>query len=201
MKVIGICGSPREKSNTHYFLNYTLEELEKRDISTELIRLRDKKISHCTGCYKCLEAKECVIQDDMKEIMDKVIQADGLLLGTPVYHGSMTPLLKSLLDRMGFSGRWMKSEIGENYGKWQGTPFSGKIGAPITVARRAGFTSAFEQILLWLSVNDFIIMGSNYWNVGIAGKAGSVNANEDEEGLANFEYLANNMANLLKKIK
>ena len=200
MKVIGLCGSPRKKGNTEFFLQFTLDEIKKRGLETELITLGDKKISPCTGCYLCVDAKKCVIDDDLEPIFQKIVEADGILLGSPAYHGSMTPYLKCVLDRVGFSGRWRNTDTGENYGKWKGTPFTGKVGAPIAVARRAGFTSCFEQILLWFTVNDFIVVGSHYWNVGVAGRAGAKNASENEEGLNILEHLADNMANTIKKL-
>ena len=201
MKVIGLCGSPREKGNTEYFLNFTLNEIKKRGLDTELITLRDKKISPCTGCYGCVEAKRCVIEDDFEAIYQKMAEADGILLGSPAYHGCMTPYLKSVLDRAGFSSRWRNSDIGDGYGVWKGTDFSGKVGAPLTVARRAGFISTLEQICLWFMCNDFIVIGSHYWNMGVAGRAGAVNAKEDEEGLNIMEHLAENMATTIKKLK
>ena len=203
MKVIGICGSPRDKGNTEYLLQYTLDKLKEKGIETELIKLREKKVAYCVACYKCVKLKKCAVNDDLEEIFQKIEAADGLLLGSPVYHGAATPLLKSLLDRLGFSGRWRVNKMVDTsvaY-KFTGTPFSGKIAAPITVARRAGTTSAFAELLLWLAVNDFIIVGNSYWNMSLAGKGGATNAGEDTEGLANLDHLAENMAGLLKKMK
>jgi multimeric flavodoxin WrbA len=202
MKVVGLCGSPREKGNTEYFLNFTLNEIEKRGLDTELITLRDKNVSPCIGCYKCVTEKKCVaFDDDFEAIYQKMADADGILLGSPAYHGSMTPFLKCVLDRAGFSGRWRNSDIGKEYGVWKGTPFSGKVGAPLTVARRAGFISTLEQMCLWFMCNDFIVIGSHYWNMGIAGRAGAVNAKDDEEGLNIMEHTAENMASTIKKLK
>lgn len=200
MKVIGICGSPREESNTRFYLKEVLSELENQNIETEIILLKDLNIRSCKGCYGCVKAKKCVIEDDFELIFDKMVNADGILFGSPVYHSSITPELKSVLDRAGFSGRWYSNEMkntGESY-QWKGTAFSGKVVAPVTVARRAGQNFAFSQILLWATCNDCIVVGSTYWNIGVAGKGGSVNANEDEEGIGIMKHLANNMAHTIK---
>ncbi|MDF2883792.1 MAG: putative iron-sulfur flavoprotein [Clostridiaceae bacterium] len=203
MKVIGICGSPREESNTKTYINYTLKELKNMGFETELITLRDKKIEECTGCYGCVKAKHCIIEDDFQEIFQKMLDSDGILIGSPVYNSSITAKLKGLLDRAGFTGRWiannMKNES-DSY-QWNGTAFSGKVAAPITVARRAGQNFAFAQLLLWMTVNDFIVTGSHYWNVGVAGTSGKLDAENDEEGLIIMKHLAQNMAHVITQLK
>lgn len=203
MKVLGICGSPRIGGNTEYFINITLDELEKHDISTEIIRLGEKEVKPCKGCYGCVKAGKCTqTGDDFDEIFAKMLSADGILVGSPVYNSSATPNIKALLDRAGFVARWSANamkEKSENY-DWKGTAFSGKVAAPITVARRSGQSFAFAQLLLALTVNDFMIIGSHYWNVGVAGKGGAVDAENDEEGIGIMKHLAENMAHVLKKL-
>lgn len=203
MKVIGICGSPREESNTRFYLNEVLSELERQDVETEIVLLKDLNIQGCKGCYGCVEAKKCVIEDDFSGVFSKMMDADGILFGSPVYHASITSELKALLDRAGFSGRWYSNEMkstGESY-QWEGTAFSGKVIAPVTVARRAGQNFAFAQILLWATCNDCIVVGSNYWNVGVAGKGGSVDAEGDEEGIGIMKHLAKNITHTIKCLK
>jgi len=203
MKVIGFNGSPRENGNTEFLVETALNQLRKRGFETELVRLGDKKIEQCSGCYSCVEKKECSITDDFSQIFQKMIEADGIILGSPVYHASIPPKLKALLDRAGFLGRWaandMKSE--DSTYQWKGTAFSGKVVAPITVARRAGQTFAFAQLLLWATVNDTIVVGSNYWNVGVAGTGGKVDADQDTEGIGNITHMADNMAYVLNQLK
>jgi len=204
MRVVAIVGSPRPEGNTEFFAQAALNELEKQGIETQLISLRGKHIQGCTGCYGCIEAKTCVIKDDFQGIFQAMLEADGLLLGSPVYHASITAELKALIDRAGFSGRWAVNpmkEKSENY-QWQsGTIFSGKVAAPITVARRAGHDFAFAQLLMWMTVNDLTVIGSNYWNVGMAGKGGARDAAEDTEGISIMEHLARNMAHVIKQLK
>ncbi|WP_352419251.1 flavodoxin family protein [Proteiniborus sp.] len=203
MKVIGICGSPRLEGNTEFYIQFTLNQIKNYGIETELIRLRDKNIAQCEGCYNCVEAKDCAIKDDFQEIFNKMIEADGIILGSPVYNSSITPKLKALLDRASFLGRWKANDMkkdNESY-KWNGTAFSGKVAAPITVARRAGQNFAFAQMLLWMTVNDFIIASSHYWNVGVAGTGGGIDANKDEEGIIIMQHLADNITHIIKQLK
>ncbi len=197
MKILGICGSPRQKGNTEYLINYSLEQMP--GMQTEIVALNDKNIAPCSGCYQCAELKRCAIKDDFEEIFAKMIGAHGIVLGSPVYHGGVTANLKALLDRAGFLGRWINNKINKDY-QWKGTPFSKKVGAAITVARRAGYITAYEQLLLWFTVNDFIVVGSHYWNMGIAGKGGAVNIEEDEEGKNIVSHMAKNMAFVVEKI-
>lgn len=203
MKVIGICGSPRIGGNTEFATQYALDRIAEKGFETELIRLAEVNVKYCTACYQCVQAKKCTIEDDFEEIFKKVEAADGLIMASPAHHGSVTPLLKSLMDRLGFSGRWRDNPMvatGTAY-RFKGTPYSGKVGAPITVARRAGTTSAFSDILLWYTVNDFIVVGSSYWNMILAGKGGAKDAENDAEGLANLDHLAENMVNVITKMK
>lgn len=203
MKVLGICGSPRIGGNTEYFINVALDEIKKYGLETEIVRLGEKEVKPCRGCYGCVSAKKCTQQgDDFEEIFQKMLEADGIIVGSPVYNSAATPNIKALLDRAGFVARWAANtmkESSENY-EWKGTAFSGKVAAPITVARRSGQSMAFAQLLLALTVNDFIVVGSNYWNVGVAGKGGARDAENDAEGIGIMKHMAENMAQLLKKL-
>ncbi len=106
MKILGISGSPRSDGNTSAYIQMVLDEMAERGAEVDLIRLAGKNLRGCTGCYQCIEAKKCVIEDDFQAIFQSIIEADGLLLGSPVYHSSITAELKAVLDRAGFSGRW-----------------------------------------------------------------------------------------------
>lgn len=203
MKVVGFSGSPRENGNTVFLVETALNQLKKQGFETELIRLGNKTIEQCTGCYSCVKQKECSIEDDFPELFLKMVEADGMILGSPAYHSSITPKLKALLDRAGFLGRWVTNDMkAENSSyQWKGTAFSGKVVAPITVARRAGQNFAFAQLLLWATVNDFIVVGSNYWNIAVAGTSGKVDADQDTEGIGIITHMADNMGHLLNQLK
>ena len=188
MKAIAICGSPRANGNTEFFLRVVLGELEEQGIETELLHLRDKSVLPCRGCYGCLQHKHCVIEDDFAGIYDKMLAADGIILGSPVYVARATSLLSALLERATFSGRA------------SGRMLSGKVGAPVTVARRTGQALASAELLLWYFINDMVIPGSMYWNIGVAGAKGARDAEADLEGVEIMKHFARNMAGVMKAL-
>jgi multimeric flavodoxin WrbA len=167
----------------------TLETLGENGIDTELISLKGKTIKPCLGCYGCTKEAKCVQEDDdFAEILEKMRLADGIILGSPVYVSSVVPQMMALLDRATFIALW-----NDRF-------FSGKVGGPITVARRAGHNMAFSQLLLWFFINGITVPGSTYWNVGVAGARGARDAENDEEGMATVTNFANNMAGIMKKL-
>ena len=189
MKVVGIAGSLRAKSNTLHYVKTALNVLERKGFETELISLRGKEIKPCNGCYDCVKKGYCTIKaDDFEEILGKMRAAEGLILGSPVYLSSVVPQMMSLLARATFVAYWNDKF------------FSGKVGGPITVARRAGHNMAFSQLLLWFFINGITVPGSTYWNVGMAGTGGARDAENDEEGLATVANFADNMAGLMQKL-
>ena len=189
MKVIGIAGSLRAKSNTLHYVKNALKVLKDKGLETELISLRAKKIKPCNGCYDCVKKGYCTIKgDDFDDILSKMRGAEGLILGSPVYLSSVVPQMMSLLARATFIAYWNDKFL------------TGKVGGPITVARRAGHNLAFSQLLLWFFINGITVPGSTYWNVGMAGTGGARDADQDEEGLATVVNFANNMAGLMYKV-
>jgi multimeric flavodoxin WrbA len=189
VKLLGIAGSMREQSNTLHYVEAALKVLEEEGIDTELISLRDKEIKPCTGCYDCREKGYCTIKgDDFDEILSKMREAEGLILGSPVYVSSVVPQMMALLSRAAFVSHW------------SGKFFTGKVGGPITVAQRAGHNMAFSQLLLWFFFNGYTVPGSIYWNVGVAGTGGARNAEEDTIGLETVTSFAKNMAGLMSKL-
>ncbi len=189
MKVVGIAGSLRPQSNTLHYVKTALEVLEKNGIRTELISLRGKEIKPCTGCYDCTRQGHCtIVGDDFDEILEKMRIAEGLILGSPVHLSSVVPPMMALLERATFVAYWNNKFL------------AGKVGGPITVARRAGHNVAFSQLLLWFFINGLIVPGSTYWNVGTAGTGGALDAEKDTEGLQAVTNFASNMAGLMNKI-
>ncbi len=189
MRVVGIAGSLRAKSNTLQYVNTALNVFDRNGLETELISLRGKELKPCNGCYDCVKKGYCTIEeDDFADILGKMREAQGIILGSPVYLSSVVPQMMSLLARATFVAYWNDKF------------FSGKVGGPITVARRAGHNVAFSQLLLWFFINGITVPGSTYWNVGMAGAGGARDAEQDEEGLATVTNFANNMAALMKKI-
>ena len=189
MKVLGVAGSMREQSNTLHYVEAVLKVLEEEGIDTESISLRDKEIKPCTGCYDCREKGYCTIKgDDFDKILSKMREAEGLILGSPVYVSSVVPQMMALLSRAAFVSHW------------SGRFFTGKVGGPIAVAQRAGHNMAFSQLLLWFFFNGYTVPGSIYWNVGVAGTGGARNAKEDTIGLETVTSFAKNMAGLMRKL-
>jgi multimeric flavodoxin WrbA len=189
MKVIGIAGSLRTRSNTLHYVKTGLKVIEKKGIKSELISLRGKEIKPCNGCYDCVKKGYCTVKgDDFDDILDKMRTAEGIILGSPVYLSSVVPQMMALLARATFVAYWNDKF------------FSGKVGGPITVARRAGHNLAFSQLLLWFFINGITVPGSTYWNVGMAGAGGARDAEKDEEGLATVINFADNMADVMQKI-
>jgi multimeric flavodoxin WrbA len=189
MKVVGIAGSLRRQSNTLYYVKTALGVLEGQGIQTELISLQGKEIKPCTGCYDCTRQGRCTVEgDDFDEILEKMRTAEGLILGSPVYLSSVVPQMMALLGRATFVAYWNNKFL------------TGKVGGPITVARRAGHNLAFSQLLLWFFINGLIVPGSTYWNVATAGTGGARDAEKDTEAIQTVTNFSQNMAKLMKKL-
>ncbi|MCL6580139.1 MAG: flavodoxin family protein [Firmicutes bacterium] len=189
MKVVAIVGSLRPGGNTEYALRRVLGRVEAGGLETELVTLHDKTILPCRGCGGCRSKGACVQEDDLGPILEKMKEADGIIVGSPVYFSSASPALMSLLDRAGYVLRS------------SGSTFAGKVGAPVVVGRRAGHNFTFAQLLLWYFINEFVIPGSTYWNVVFGGAAGARDAEKDEEGLRTLDRFADNLVTVLRKLR
>ncbi|HAA03604.1 MAG TPA: flavodoxin family protein [Syntrophobacteraceae bacterium] len=189
MKVVGFNGSARKDGNTAILINYVFREIEKEGIETELIQLAGKKLRGCTACYKCMKNKDqrCAVKDDkLNEYLEKIIQADGIILGSPTYFADVSPEIKALVDRVGLVSRS------------NGFLLKRKIGAAVIAVRRAGATNAFDSLNHLFLANQMIVPASSYWNIGIGRDKGDVE--KDEEGIDTMKTLGVNMAWLLKKL-
>ena len=195
LHAVALCGSPRLHGNTEVYLNAALGALKEHGIHTELVSLADTQILSCRACYACWESRERVCQlkgDSFGAIYEAMLGADALLVGSPVHYGAVHPNVWSVLVRAGFP--WMKGHPHS-----APRPFARKIGAPITVARRAGHNTAFAQLLMWFFINEFIVPGSTYWSVGVARAPGD--ATHDDEGIATARRVGENIAWLLGKTR
>ena len=189
MKVVAFNGSSRKDGNTAILLNTVLGELEKEGIDTELVQLAGNPLQGCIACFKCFENKDkrcAVTKDKLNEYLEKMISADGIVLGTPVYYADATATIKALIERCGFVSAA------------NGGLFTHKAGAAVAAVRRAGAIRAFDTLNHLFQYSQMFIVGSTYWNVGIGRNPGDVKS--DEEGLKTMENLGKNMAWLLKKI-
>ncbi|NQT67778.1 MAG: flavodoxin family protein [Actinobacteria bacterium] len=190
MKVVAFNGSPREKGNTSIAIQIVFAELEKEGIETELVQIGSNNIRGCNACSKCKKTADgfCAINDDIvNECLKKMYASDGIIIGSPVYFGSVTTETKALIDRSGLCARA------------GGYLLKRKVCAAVVVARRQGAVSVFNQINNLFILNQAIIPCSIYWNMGIGKNIGEVE--NDEEGMKTFKVLGENMAWLLKKLK
>lgn len=185
-KVVMICASPRKKSNTMEILEECAQVLEVEGLEVEIISLRKQKIDSCHACLKCAKIKKCKLDDGLNDIIEKVREADGFIVGSPVYFGTARGDLMAALQRMG-----MVSMVTDKYLSW-------KVGGPIAVARRGGHTATIQELLMFYFINDMIVPGSTYWNMVFAHAPGE--ASNDEEGMKIIRRFAENVGKLIKKI-
>ena len=189
MRVVAFNGSARKDGNTAILIRRVFGELKAAGIETEMVQLAGKKIRGCTACGKCYQNKDkkCVVDDDiLNECLEKMVAADGIILGSPTYFADVTTETKALIDRAGFVARANSDMLGR------------KVGAAVVAVRRAGAVHVFDSINHFFLISQMIIPGSSYWNVGIGRKPGEVEL--DSEGLETMEILGRNMAWLLKKM-
>jgi multimeric flavodoxin WrbA len=190
VKVIAFNGSARKDGNTAILIRRVLQVLEKKGIEIELIQLAGEHIRGCNACRICFTTKDkrCAIDDDnVNAYIQKMLEADGIILGSPVYFSMMTPEMKALIDRTGYVAR-ANRDI-----------FKRKVGAAVVAVRRAGGISTFDAINHFFLISQMIIPGSSYWNIGFGRKKGDVEG--DEEGMKTMDDLGRNMAWLIKKLK
>ncbi|MCE5286315.1 MAG: flavodoxin family protein [Pelosinus sp.] len=189
MKVIGINGSPRKAGNTALLLQTAFQELNKAGIETELISLAGQNLQGCIACRACIERKnkECVITNDFfNACFKKMLAADGIILGSPVYSAGVTSQIKAFIDRASMV-------LAANRGL-----LKYKVGASVIAARRGGAISAFDTLNHFLHSKEMFLVGSIYWNMVYGNAIGEVAS--DQEGMDNMKNLGENMAWLLQKI-
>ncbi len=178
MFAIAVNGSPRKGGNTEILLKNVLQPLEQAGWETELMQVGGKPIRGCLACGKCAQKKNmrCVIDnDDFNIIMEKMVRADAIILGSPTYYTDVSSELKALIDRAGFVALA------------NGRAFAGKIGVAVAAARRAGAVHVYDTINHMYLMSQMIVPGSIYWNLGIGLDKGDVHA--DKEALTNMDNL------------
>jgi len=189
MKVIALNGSPRKDGNTSLLIKEVFTELENEGIETELIQLGGRPIHGCIACMKCGENKnsQCALKgDSLNDHLAKMFAADGIILGSPVYFTDVTSEMKALIDRAGFVARQ------------NGHLLRRKVGAGVVAVRRAGSVHTFDTLNHFFTINQMVVPGSDYWNMGIGLNPGDVS--DDKEGMNTMRILGSNMAWLLKKL-
>ena len=184
MKVLILDGSPRRNGCTARALEEIEKTLHEEGIETETVLVGNKDIRGCIACRSCASTGKCVFDDIVNEIAPKFESADGIIIGTPVYYAGSNGTILSLLDRLFFSTHFDKSM---------------KVGACVISSRRAGSTSAYDEVNKYFGICSMPIVTSTYWNEVHGSKAEDVE--KDKEGLQTMRNLGRNMAFLMKSIQ
>lgn len=183
MKVLMINGSPRREGNTSIALKEMEQIFLQEDIEVETVQIGNKDIRGCIACYSCKEKGRCVFDDEVNQLAAKFEEADGLVIASPVYYASANATLIACLDRLFYSTHFDKTM---------------KVGASVTVARRGGCSSTFDELNKYFTITGMPIASSQYWN-SVHGRDPK-EAEQDAEGLQTMRTLARNMAFLMKSI-
>ncbi len=189
MKVIAFNGSARKNGNTSILIDNVFSPLRQAGIETEQYALAGSRIGGCIACYRCFETKDrrCAVTDDVaNDCIEKMLDADGIILASPTYFADMTPETKALIDRSGMVARA------------NGNMFRRKVGAGVVAVRRGGAINVFDSLNHFFLIGEMIVPGSIYWNIGVGRDIGDVK--QDEEGLKTMQALGENMAWLLQRL-
>jgi multimeric flavodoxin WrbA len=189
MKVVAFNGSSRKNGNTGILLKTVMGQLEDQGIETELIDMAGKNLQGCIACFKCAKNKDrhCAVdKDELNEYLAKMLEADGILLGTPTYFADVSANMKALIERAGIVCRV------------NGDLLRRKVGAGVVAVRRAGSVHAFNSLNFFFFINQMVVPGSSYWNLAIGREPGEVE--NDTEGMDTMRNLGRNMGWLMKKI-
>lgn len=186
MKVVAFNGSPRRDGNTTILIGHVFGELEKKGIETELVHLSDKALHGCIACEKCGETKDrrCAVKNDAaNEYIEKMLGADGIILGSPVYFQDVTSEMKALIDRTGYVSRS------------NGRMFKKKVGGSVVAVRRSGAIHTLDTINHFFLSGEIFIVGRA---MGVGRAKGEVE--KDAEGIELAKSLGERMAWLLGKL-
>lgn len=190
MNVVGFNGSPRKNGNTARLLRTALDTLESNGITTEYVQLGGQNLRGCQACLQCRENQDqqCSITNDIcNEYLQKMIEADGIVVGAPTYFADLNAETKALLDRACFVALQ------------NGGLFRGKVGAGVVAARRGGAVRVMDSILKPFQMSEMFLPGSTYWNLGYGLAPDEVV--QDAEALKNMRNLGGQMAYLLKALQ
>ena len=189
MNVVAFNGSPNQEGNTYQGIKLVADQLEKEDIDVEIIQVGDKVIKGCTACGQCAKNKDekCVLTDDpVNDWIQKMKEADGIILGSPVHYSALGGAMKAFLDRA-----FLVTSVNDMM-------LRHKVGAPVVAVRRSGGVPTFNQLNNYLNYSEMVMPTSNYWNVIHGHSPGE--ALEDEEGKQIMRVLGKNMAWLMKVV-
>lgn len=190
MKVLAINGSARKDGNTAILIHTVFEELQKEGIETEMVQLSGTLIAPCQACWACGGQKNCVHPNDpFQGLFEKMLRADGILLGSPVYTANISANMQAFLERASVVADMNRDE----------TLLQHKVGAAVVAARRGGALNALDAMHHFFMLQTMFIVGSSYWPMAYGRLPGEVQ--KDEEGLTTMKVLGQNMAYLLKRLE
>lgn len=184
MKVLLINGSPHSQGCTFTALNEVAGALNSHGIATEILQLGTKPVHGCIACRKCSELGRCVFDDQANEWAEKAREADGIIIGSPVYYAAPNGALCAVLDRLFYSS---------------GNVFKDKPGSAVVSCRRGGATASLDRLNKYFTISNMPLVSSQYWNMVHGNSPEEVQ--QDEEGLQIMRTLGNNMAWLLNSIQ
>lgn len=190
MKVIAVNGSPKANGNTYQSLAAVGKELTNEGIEFEIIHVGDKVIRGCMSCNGCVKNKNerCVLaNDEANDYIQKLKEADGILLGSPVHYSGIPGTMKAFLDRAFYVAGANRSL------------FRHKVGASVVAVRRSGGVATFDALNHYINYSEMIMPASNYWTVIHGTAPGEVE--QDGEGQQILRVLGQNMAWLLKALE
>ena len=190
MKVVAFNGSPNKEGNTYHAIKIVMDELEKEGIETEIIHVGNKSIRGCTACIQCAKNRneECVLPGDaVNEWIQKMKEAEGIIIGSPVHYSSIGATMKGFLDRAFYVTSGNNGMLRH------------KVGASVVAVRRSGGVAAFDQLNNYINYSEMLMPTSNYWNVIHGTRPGD--ALQDEEGVQIMRVLGKNMAWLMNLVE
>ena len=183
MKVLMLNGSPKANGNTALALEEMAKTFRQEGVEVEILHVGNLPIRGCTACGGCRKLGKCVFDDAVNEAAEKFREADGLVLGSPVYYASANATLMAFVQRLFYSTSFPKTM---------------KVGASVCVARRGGLSATYDEMNKFFGISGMPIASGQYWNSLHGAAPGQ--AVQDEEGMQGMRTLAKNMTFLMKSI-
>ena len=188
MKVLLINGSPKEKGCTYTALLEISKTLQEEGVDSEIYNIGNSPIAPCRACGACGKLGRCAIDDEVNELLERLNEFDGIIIGSPVHYASASGGTVAFLDRLFYANaRAGKADLRM------------KPGSAIASARRAGTTATIDELNKYFQIHQMPIISGRYWNM-VHGQTPD-DVKKDLEGLQNMRFLARNMAYYLKCIE
>ncbi len=187
MKIFLINGSPRKNGNTEILLNDCKSKFETLGLPAEIGNLSCRNIKHCMGCNQCAGRNRCVLDDDFNAVYEQVLDSKGLIIASPVYVGMPTSLIMAFIQRA--------TMVSFNNHR----TLRGKVGGAIAIGGESGQLATIKDISSFYLVNDMMVVGSEYWNIGVASKKGDIA--EDIKVKRYVEHFIHNVSHIMKQLE